>query len=86
MGKKSFKPLPQTVREKPGQKFKIMFRVASIACGPDRENTVSKGWELMPAASGLTKMLAEILLERFQKGLRGDCFEYAIVPMDQAIP
>ena len=86
MGKRNFRPLEQTLRDKPGEKFKIMQRVSGVAAHPKRDETLTKGWETIPNATGLNRRIAEILMERFQNGPHGAMFEHAIIPMHQEIP
>lgn len=87
MGRRNYRPLAQTQRDRPGQKFRLVRRVGAIVASNAREDTETKGWVKVYRAENLSRSQAEAVLEQCQREptLRG-CFEYAIIPNEQKIP
>lgn len=81
MGKRKFAPLPQTVREQPGQKFRVVWRNSGLVRRPGRDD-----WDVLTMphhsrlAENLTKQEAEAVLSYWQGLKDAGMFEHAIQP------
>jgi hypothetical protein len=86
MPKRTFKPLPQTVRTAEGQLFRCLYRVEWTALGPGERE-----WDelFMPFrwgedyAKDLTKAQAEECVAWHRSRPHGKMFEYKIEPMKE---
>ena len=88
MAKRTFKPLPQTVRTAEGQLFRCLWRVEWTARGPGEREW---GQLVQPHLAGfwgkpavnLTKDEAEFTVAWHRSRPHGKMFEYKIEPMKE---
>jgi hypothetical protein len=90
MAKRTFKPLPQTVRTAEGHLFRCLYRVEWTARRPDGPES-GRAWDklFMPyswnerLAENLTKTKAEEVVAWHRRRPHGKMFEYKIEPMKE---
>jgi hypothetical protein len=85
MGRRTFKPLPQTVQESPGQRYQVQWQVALMIQGPEIRNR----WDCVPmpavagepyrVATNLTKREADDVMDYWKARPGCKVFEFRII-------
>lgn len=92
MGKRIYPPMPQTLREAPGQLFQVLWRISSVSlekykprwdnCPLPRFMQEPRKWTV---ATNLTKQEADMVRVYWQAKPDCGCFEFKVCSMDEKV-